>query len=283
MESGSTVGVEFDPMLAKVIAKGGTRTEAARRLAFALEGLHIGGVTTNREFLVATLRHEAFLAGDTTTDFIERIRPISPDPDAEAAALIGTLWLQGRNRSAAPVLPTMPSGWRNTRLPFQHVRLSRDGERIDVRYQARRDGRFTLSNGQVVRVHAWCPTGLDFEMDGRRSRHRVTSAGSGLYVQLSTGTVSFEVVPRFELSTARGPMGGLVAPMPGVVLDVRCTLGERVVAGQPLVVLEAMKMEHHVAAPDDGVVAELYVKTGQQVENGAVLLVLDAIEEEVAP
>jgi propionyl-CoA carboxylase alpha chain len=71
--------------------------------------------------------------------------------------------------------------------------------------------------------------------------------------------------------------------MPGVVLDVRCAVGERVAAGQPLVVLEAMKMEHHVAAPDDGVVTELHVRVGQQVENGAVLLVLDPVGEEESP
>jgi len=78
-------------------------------------------------------------------------------------------------------------------------------------------------------------------------------------------------------------VGGLVAPMPGVVLDVRCAVGDRVVAGQPLVVLEAMKMEHHVVAPDDGVVAALHVEAGEQVKNGAVLLVLDPVEEEVSP
>jgi len=283
VEAGSTVGVEFDPMLAKVIARGGTRSEAARRLAFALEGLHVGGVTTNRDFLVATLRNRAFLDGDTTTDFIERVRPVPLHYNADGAALIGALWSQGRNRADATVLPTMPSGWRNTRLPFQHVRLSHAGTRIDVRYRARRDGSFILGDGRVARVHAWSPTGLDVEVGGRRSAHRVTFAGSGLHVQVSTGTVSFEVVPRFELSATRGPVGGLVAPMPGVVLDVRCAVGDRVVAGQPLVVLEAMKMEHHVVAPDDGVVAALHVEAGEQVKNGAVLLVLDPVEEEVSP
>jgi propionyl-CoA carboxylase alpha chain len=228
------------------------------------------------------LQHETFLAGDTTTDFIERVRPVPHDHNAENAALIGALWLQGQRRAQAFVLPTMPSGWRNTRLPFQHVRLSRAGTSIDVRYQARRDGGFTLDDGRVARVHQWAPTSIDIDIDGRRSTHRITCAGSSLHVQVSTGTVSFEVVPRFELSAARGPMGGLVAPMPGVVLDVRCAVGERVAAGQPLVVLEAMKMEHHVAAPDDGVVTELHVQVGQQVENGAVLLVLDPVEQEAS-
>jgi propionyl-CoA carboxylase alpha chain len=280
VEAGSTVGVEFDPMLAKVIARGGTRSEAARRLAFALEGLHIGGVTTNRDFLVATLLHPAFLAGDTTTDFIERVHPVALDHDVERAALIGALWLQGRNRAHASVMATIPSGWRNTRLPFQQVRLSVAGERIAVRYQAQRDGTFMLDDGRVARVHAWSETGLDVDIDGRRSAHRITFVDVGLHVQVSTGTVSFEVVPRFELSSTRGPVGGLAAPMPGVVLDVRCGIGERVVAGQPLVVLEAMKMEHHVVAPDDGIVAELHVEPGQQVKNGAVLLVLEPVEGE---
>ena len=78
--TGSVVGVDFDPMLAKVVAHGDTRAEAAGRLALALERLHLGGVTTNRDFLVATLRHPAFLGGDTTTDFIERVGPTTDPP-----------------------------------------------------------------------------------------------------------------------------------------------------------------------------------------------------------
>ena len=152
VEAGSVVGVDFDPMLAKVIAHGPTRTEAAGRLARALERLHVGGVTTNRDFLAAALRHEEFLAGDTTTDFIERLGDALVDPgrgtqgDADqvdddtdvsvGAAIAAAMWLQGANRAEAAVLATVPSGWRNARLPRERVTVIADGDRTRRRLSA---------------------------------------------------------------------------------------------------------------------------------------------------
>ena len=276
---GSVVGVDFDPMLAKVVAHAPTRTEAAGRLALALERLHLGGVTTNRDFLAATLRDPAFLAGDTTTDFIERVAP-SPaltldDDDLRRAATLAALWLQGENRAAASVLGDVPSGWRNARLPAQQVALAHGDDVLDVRYRAQRDGSFELDGAARAVVHHWWGTGIDAEVDGRRTHTRITRAGHHLHVQVTRGTVSFEVVPRFDIPGAAAPTGALVAPMPGAVVEVRCAPGDEVRARQVLVVLEAMKMEHHVQAPGPGLVSEVRVAAGQQVENGALLLVLE--------
>ena len=129
VEAGSTVGLDFDPMLAKVIAHAPTRAEAAGRLALALERLHIGGVTTNRHFLAAVLRSEAFLDGDTTTDFIERTDPTraAARSDAEcrqAAAAAAAMWLQAAERQQARTLGWMPSGWRHGRLPPERAELA---------------------------------------------------------------------------------------------------------------------------------------------------------------
>jgi propionyl-CoA carboxylase alpha chain len=295
VDAGSAVGLDFDPMLAKVVAHAPTRTEAAGRLARALERLHVGGVTTNREFLAAALRHPAFLGGETTTDFIDRFDPAATmrlgDAELERVAALAALWVQGDNRSQAPVLATMPSGWRNARLPPQRFTLAHGDRTITVRYRARRDGRFLLGDGDAqagsaaradggsARVHRWTPTAIDAEIDGWRTTAQVTRAGDRLYVQAPGGTVAFDVVPRFVVpGAAAATSGGLVAPMPGIVLDVRCAAGDVVDARQTLVVLEAMKMEHHVRAPADGVVAEVRVAKGQHVENGAVLLVLDPID-----
>jgi propionyl-CoA carboxylase alpha chain len=303
VEAGSVVGLDFDPMLAKVVAHAPTRGEASARLARALERLHLGGVTTNREFLAAALRHPAFLAGDTTTDFIDRVDPSATldlgDDELARVATLAALWLQGDNRSRASLLSTMPSGWRNARLPAQRVTLAHGDRTVTVRYRARRDGRFVLGgadaagvdaaepdgaavpDGGSARVHRWTPTSIDAEVNGRRATARVTRDGDRLYVQAPGGTVAFDVVPRFVApGAAAATAGGLVAPMPGIVLDVRCAPGDVVDARQTLVVLEAMKMEHHVRAPADGVVAEVRVAKGQHVENGAVLLVLEPVEED---
>src|SRR5204862_6931196 len=112
---------------------------------------------------------------------------------------------------------------------------------------------------------------------GRRHSARVARAGDGnrLHVQVPGGTVDVYIVPRFVVPGTEAASAGFVAPMPGVVLEVRCEAGDDVTAGQTLVVLEAMKMEHHMRAPADGRVAEVRVTEGQQVENGAVLLVFE--------
>jgi propionyl-CoA carboxylase alpha chain len=287
VEAGSVVGVEFDPMLAKVIAHAPTREEAAARLALALERLHLGGVTTNRGFLVAVLRDPAFLAGHTTTDFIDRVRPATrlqlTDDDLDRALAAAALWQQGWNRATSPVLRGLPSGWRNGNLPPQRVTYEHQDEAIGVEYRRRRDGSFSMSRQDGVtpstaRVHAWSERWIDLEVDGRRARHLVTRSGERTFVQIPGGTVELVTVPRFGRPSSAELAGALVAPMPGVVIDVRVRVEQAVRAGDTLVVLEAMKMEHHLRAPADGVVTDLLVASGEQVAMGSLLLVLEGAD-----
>jgi propionyl-CoA carboxylase alpha chain len=278
VEAGSVVGVRFDPMLAKVISHAPTRREAAGRLALALERLHLGGLVTNRDFLAATLRHPAFESGDTTTDFIERIAPASAielsDDELHRAAVAAALWVQAEHRAHAAVWPGLPTGWRNARLPAERVTLARGERTVTVTYRARRDGTFLVDGTRVARVLRADPHEIDIVVDGRRRTTRITRVGSDLYVQAARGTVRLHEVPRFHVPGAEGPVGGLVAPMPGSVLHIRVGVGDEVAAGQVLVVLEAMKMEHHIRAPGAGRVAEVRVGEGQHVDNGTLLLVL---------
>ncbi len=282
--TGSVVSVEFDPMLAKVIAHAPTRTEAAQRLARSLELSHVAGVTTNRHFLIASLRHEAFLEGRLTTDFIERVSPatalVLDDDEARRVATAAALWIQARNRSSASVLAGLPSGWRNSRFPPEHVTFTMGERTIDVTYRRRRDGSFRVGIDGTARVHRSSPVEIDVEIDGRRCVHRITPVGASLHVQVAGGGVDLTVQPRFPTSTATAAAGALVAPMPGVVADVRVAVGDRVDAGQVLVVLEAMKMEHHIVAPVAGVVTEVHARMGGQVQNSDLLLVL---EQSVVP
>lgn len=279
VEQGSVVTVSFDPLLAKVIAHAPTRAEAASTLALALERLHLGGVTTNRDFLAATLRHPGFLAGDTTTDFIERYQParsltLSAD-ELRWAATIGALWLQGLHRSQAPVLQNMPSGWRNARLPRQHVTLRWSDEPVQVAYHALRDGSFSVGDDGRARVHRWSDRDIDVEVDNRRATSRVTHSGELLFVQTPRGTARFNIEPLFAVPGIEAVVGGLNAPMPGAIVEVRVALGQRVEAGETLVVMEAMKMEHIITAPGAGTVSEVLVVKGQQVNSGAVLLTIE--------
>lgn len=172
------------------------------------------------------------------------------------------------------MLAAVPSGWRNARLPAQRVLFAHGDQPIAIEYRFRRDGAFAVGDGSA-RVHRWAPGLIDVEINGRRRAHRVTRAADRLYVQANRGTVELRVVPRFIGPHVAGPTGGFVAPMPGVVLDVRCVAGDDVVAGQTLVVLEAMKMEHHMKAPAAGRVAEVRTAVGDQVVTGAVLVVFE--------
>ncbi len=293
VEAGSVVGLDFDPMLAKVIAHAPTRAEAARRLALALERLHIGGVTTNRHFLVAALRSEAFLAGDTTTDFIERVDPSrAATPSAaecQQAAVAAAMWLQAVERSEARTLGWMPSGWRHGRLPPERAELAVETAAgpvgVVVSYRPQRDDTFVVraecgdsATEAPARIAAWSPETLDVEWHGRRVRYLVTAYGNRIHLTGDLETVTVTVLPRFGAPSGGRVSGGFAAPMPGVIVEVRVEPGEQVAAGRTLVVMEGMKMEHHVSAPCDGTVTEVLVAPGDQVDNGSPLLVFEAAE-----
>ncbi len=287
IESGTLVPMEFDPLLAKLIAHAPTREEAALRLASALERLRVHGVTTNRDLLVATLRHEAFLAGDTTTDFIERYSPARrrdiPDGELARAALAAALLAQQARRAQARVLATIPSGWRNNPSAMQEVRYRHREREITVRYLRDRSGSFSYQvedQSGAAAVSDWHHDRIDLEIDGLRQTFTVSSDGSRLWVQTAAGEVELSEVPRFPERAREVVLGGHTAPMPGKVLSVHAQPGQRVTAGQVLVILEAMKMEHLISCTQDGVVREVRVTPGAQVEAGQVLVIVEPTEGE---
>ena len=281
------MGIEFDPILAKVIVHAPTREEAAARLARVLERTQVQGLTTNRDFLVATLRHPAFLAGDTTTDFIDRVAPprvrVPGAEEVRHAAIAAALAAQADRRAAATVLAGFPSGWRNSQMPPEETRFRPahgDGE-VVVRYQSRRDGSFWVDAGggeQRAFVRERSAGGVTLEIDGRRRAFALVRADDRWHVQSPDGDVQLTELPRFPDRSLEGPAGGLVAPMPGKVVDVLVQPGAKVQAGDLLLLLEAMKMEHRITAPAGGVITDVRVRPGEQVANGALLVVLEESE-----
>jgi acetyl/propionyl-CoA carboxylase alpha subunit len=281
--SGSVVSPHYDAMLAKVIAHGRTRADAARRLARALAQAEIHGVTTNRDLLTAILTEPEFLAGGTDTGYLTRHEPAAlaaaAAPGAAAArvhALAAALARQAGNRAGAPVLGTLPSGWRNVSSAPQRVTFTAAGEPYEVAYRIRGEQVTAEINGDPVEalVLAASPDWVDLEIDGTRRVYRVHQAGDGMYVDASDGASALRETPRFGDPTKLAPAGSLLAPMPGLVLRVLAEPGTAVTAGQPILVLEAMKMEQTVSAPAAGVLAELHAKAGDQVSTGQILAVL---------
>ena len=281
--SGSKVSVNFDPMLAKVTTHAPTREEAALRLARVLERMRIQGVITNRDFLITTLRHPRFLAGDTTTSFIEEVNPPRErtlnESELRNKAIAASLFIQYRNRSAADVLQTLPSGFRITRMPPERNTFVYHDREIPTEYSSRRDGdfNFTVSGETVIaRIIGVSGDRLEFAVNGRRMTATVNNHGNQWWVHGADGDISLTLKTRFpEINAPEAVAGGLTSPMPGTVIAVQVAPGEQVSAGQVLAIIEAMKMEHSVVSPQDGVVSEVRVAIGDKVEGGELLVVVE--------
>jgi propionyl-CoA carboxylase alpha chain len=279
---GSVVSPYYDPMLAKVIAYGPTRDDARRRLARALAGAELHGVTTNRDLLVGLLREPDFRAGRTDTGYLDRhppreLAPADPGRDrrhALAAALAG----QAERRANTPVLGTLPSGWRNAPSRDQRTVYQCGDDQLMVTYRFTPDGLRAAVDGEPVAnpvLHEATPDRVDLEADGVRRAYEVHRVGPVVYVDSAAGSTVLVGAPRHPEPTTEVQAGSLQAPMPGLVARLLVEVGDVVAAGVPLVVLEAMKMEHTVAAPADGTVTALPVAAGTQVETGAVLAVVE--------
>ncbi|MFI7093515.1 acetyl/propionyl/methylcrotonyl-CoA carboxylase subunit alpha [Streptomyces lydicus] len=260
---GDPIGVHYDAMLAKAVAHAPTRAEAVRRLAGALERAAVHGPATNRDLLVRSLRHPEFADARMDTGFYDRHLDAltAPDPDPWAPLAAALADAHGRSRFG---------GFRN--LPAQpqtkRYRTEPDGVEHEVRYRHTRDG---LAADGVTVVHADAGR-VVLETGGVRRTFTVARYGDRVHVN---GT-ALTALPRFPDPAAQTAPGSLLAPMPGTVVRIAdgLTEGARVEAGQTLLWLEAMKMEHKITAPAAGTLTALPVRTGRQVEVGALLAVV---------
>jgi propionyl-CoA carboxylase alpha chain len=272
--------VYYDPMLAKVIARAPDRAEAAAALAAALARARIHGLVTNRDLLVRVLRHPAFLAGQTDTGFLgthglaQLAAPLADAGAAQVSALAAALANAAARKASATVLGGLPSGWRN--VPSEAQRKHYEGH--DVNYRIER-GRLILDERDDITLVSMAPGAVELIVAGVRRRFEVASYPGLVCVDSSLGPVALKPISRFTDPGATTPSGSLLAPMPGTVVRLGAAVGEQVTAGQPLLWLEAMKMEHVITAPAAGVIAELPVAAGQQVQVGSVLAVVKPEED----
>ena len=267
---GDAIGIHYDPMLAKVIAHAPTRREAVRALAHALARARVHGPVTNRDLLVRSLRHPDFVAAALDTGFYDRNLDAltEPAPGREPAAVAAALAEAARQGSR------FGGGWRN--VPSQPQ--SRTYGDHEVRYRRGREGYTVEGVEGVDRVVSVGPERVVLELGGVQRQFEVTSYGDQVYVDTPTGAHTLTATPRFPDPTARTAPGSLLAPMPGTVVRVAEGLAEgaRVTAGQPLLWLEAMKMEHRISAPATGTLTALHAAPGRQVEVGTLLAVVQA-------
>jgi propionyl-CoA carboxylase alpha chain len=297
--AGSEVSADYDSLVAKVIAHAPDRTTAAAVLARALRATEVVGPRTNLSMLVSTLSEADFIAGGVTTRYLDE------HPD-----VLTRRWPDGHDRTAALVAAVMvdrvgargsdrrwgfaPAGWRNLAVQGRRARWTDvdTGDEFGVEVVTDRTGATQVLVGDPPghdeagallpdpRASLAVSAGMDgdvlsLEIDGRRRTFVVTCTAAGLTVASPQGASTWAPCPRFEDHDAAAAGAGPIAPLPGTVLSVHVAAGERVADGDPLVVIEAMKMEHVIRAGHDATVTEVRVAVGDRVDAGDLLVLLD--------
>jgi 3-methylcrotonyl-CoA carboxylase alpha subunit len=295
VEEGDSVSVYYDPMLAKVIARGMDRAETLARLAGALEASAAVGVANNLAFLASIVRHPEFVAGPVDTGFIGRhlgeLAPLPKPADDTTLALAALAHLTEQRAVAQRIGksgadPWSPwsagDGWQINGEATQTLRL-RDGEcEIDIAVRYRRDGGYTLGlpGGRCDGRAARGPRStLSAVIDDRHVMARVVRDGDRLFVFGPSGPANIGLIDPLDGGGEATQAGGhLVAPMPGQVVSVFVSPGDQVMLGSRLMVIEAMKMEHAIVAPGDGIVVSVRFAVGDRVREGDEVIELEAAE-----
>ena len=274
VKPGTVVSAHYDAMLAKVIAWAPSRRAAIRRLATGLAGATIAGPATNLDLLVSVLRDARFAdygADTSLLDGYDYAGLVPEEHDCLLAAAAAAAAVATASRREAKVAAAVPGGWRN--VPSQPQRTSFLGPRgrIDVSYRWTSSGISIEEAGTVLSV---APDQVRLESSGVTRTFALVRAGDRIWVHSPLGSVSLTRLPRLPSPLREAETGSLIAPMPGSVSKIAAAAGDAVIAGQLVLVIEAMKMEHQITAPVSGVVTELRVSIGAQVNTGEVLAVL---------
>ena len=285
IESQMEVGIYYDPLLAKVIAHGVDRETALGKLSYALRKLSVQGIKTNRDFLIRLLEHAEFRDGRFDTGFIGKhvgqlIAQTDPALDL-ACAGAAALYLHQIRRAVAEVLPRIPAGYRNNPYRDPSVKLLVGDRPFDVSYRSTGGDAYTVSIGDAqlqVRMVSFEPGDIRLEIDGVQRHFRVTEADDKLFLHSWAGSRTVTRLPRYPQQHAASDHETANASMPGQVLKILVQEGQQVSTGDPLIILEAMKMEQTIRAAMEGVVTGVLVKMGQVVSPGDVLVEIAAIE-----
>ncbi len=260
-------------------------------MAGVLSRARIHGLVTNRDLLVEILRDESFLDGEMSTAFLggdasfearfartsTTVRAsLAPRREGDAGAPIAAaLALAERARTARTVQQRLPVAWRNVPSQPQVTAFQGFDDDVSVAWWGTRSG-YVVDGHTVV---AASPTAVTLETDGVRTTYDVAVSGASIDVDHPGGHRRLTVVPRFVDPADAVASGSLLAPMPGTVVRVGVEAGQEVAAGDVVLVLEAMKMQHTVTAPAAGTVTEINVQPGAQVAAGEVLAVVESVAE----
>ena len=284
VEEGMAVGIHYDSLLAKLISHGQDRQDAARRLAGALRDLAVLGVETNREYLLGVLESEGFRAAKAGAGLLAR-PSAEPDPAGDflfAAALV--LHLEASSLGERARRPGIPPNYRNNPYRDPSMKLKVGGEEIEVSWKRAGSGRCLVCSGGRkldVEILSCGPGVLRAAMDGIQRSFEFRRCGDEFFVHSTAGSRVIRRLPRFPAPGASAGRSSASSPMPGQVLRILVEQGQAVRAGDPLVVLEAMKMEQTIETSIDGVVGAVLVRAGEVVQPGQALVQIRAQETSV--
>ncbi len=285
VRQGDSISPFYDSMVAKVIVHGDTRAQALARLDDALAQTHIIGLTTNVQFLRHVLQSPSFAQANLDTGLIPREAGVLFNQEhvglalAAAADVVQTLLDERAAEGNDPFSKT--DGWRSHGVFTRRFAFEFAGEQVQAGLTYLHDGALFLSVGETTGVleFAATPAGIDLSFAGQRALVTVYRQGELAHIHTAQGATRIIAVDLLlHAGEAPAEVGRLTAPMPGKVVSFAVKAGDRVQRGQALAVMDAMKMEHTIAAPIDGVVEELLYAPGDQVVEGAELLKLVVIE-----
>ena len=285
VREGDAISPFYDSMIAKLIVRGDTREQALARLDAALAQTQIVGLATNVQFLRHVVKSSAFANAQLDTALIEREKDVLfaqtavPTPLAVAIAVAQQLQAEQALETADPF--SRRDGWHSHGTVRRSFAFMQGDATVDAQLTYGRNGALQLQVGEVQADLHWRAhgDGLLVEFAGDRSTAQVYVAGEARHIFTPRGAAVLQLQdPLAHAGEGHSEGGRLTAPMPGKVVSFAVKAGDAVTKGQALAVMEAMKMEHTIAAPADGVVQELLYAPGDQVTEGAELIRLEAAE-----
>lgn len=292
VDVGDEVGIQYDPMLAKVFTHSAEgRDDAVLQLRNSLESVILQGPITNRLHLLHLISHPAFLAGELHTGFVDEAGPVPSSTDDKICVAVLAMWIAERNRRSATPLANITPNYRNNPWRDPSARFTKDGRVYEACYRLHGDAyEVTVDSetymvrwtGEVVvdcEAHTKRWTGAHrLEVDGRQSDFFIANDGDLYIIDTATSGHRFTRISRYPQSESGASRETANSPMPGQVLRILVEPGNEVRPGDPLLVLEAMKMEQTIRATIHGRVGPVLVRIGQVVSPGQMLVEIGPLE-----
>jgi acetyl/propionyl-CoA carboxylase alpha subunit len=279
IESGMEVGIHYDPLLAKLIARGENRDAAIRKLVYALRQSSIQGLRTNRDFLIRLLDHPGFRQGRAHTGFIaEHLDELIADDDPRLnrdSLVAAALYLQNQWQASNELLAELPPSYRNNPYRDPSILFRIGADEIVVSWNQTGAGAYrarVFDSTVKAQVLSCVPDSIRIEIDGVQRAFKINEADDELYIHSSLGSRVIKRPPRHPMRQTASEQASANSPMPGKVLKILVEAGQKVSAGDSLIILEAMKMEHTMRAALDGVVESILVSDGEVVGPGQLLV-----------